>query len=676
MNKVRKSSFLLPVMLVGGILSILLLSFIHINQGSLNLSIQTIIQAIISPKDMIEHNVIRSLRIPRLLIGIIAGGALSVSGSLFQSLMKNPLASSSTLGINAGSYFFVILFSVFLPEFTSIPFFPALLGAFISAVIVLNLGGGKKANPIQMTLAGVALSLVFSSITSAIQILFENETKGLFLWGSGSLMQTSWRGVIFSFPIVIIFLIISIFLSKKFDILQLGDDTAASLGLNVSMYRYFGIILGVILTSSVIAIVGPIGFVGLISPHVIKMLGFKKHKIIFILSFIWGAVILISADIISRLFTKGSYELPVGAFTAILGAPWLIYLAYRTGKNISNNNQGLIFHTTKKTTSYFFKISLLIGLTIIVFLISIRFGGQDYSLKEIFSTFFGNGNSISDLIINQIRLPRILTALLAGIALALSGFLLQTVLNNTLADPSILGVTDGAALGALIAIYFLSKNTNFFIPLTAFIGAILTAFIIFRISKKSKYNPAVLVLVGMAVSAFFSAGVNIIIISTAVGKSASLIWLAGSTYGSTWNNVYLLIFTLILAFPIIWMLSKELDAIILGKEVATALGSNVSRVRIFSSIIGVSLAAVAVTTVGTVGFIGLLAPHISRFITGSKHKKNIFIVGFIGGLLLLTSDFIGRVAIYPNEIPSGLVVSIIGAPYFLWLLYSLSKIKR
>lgn len=650
--------------LLGGLVALLIFSLIHINQGSVEVSLSTIIDSIFNYNNSVEHNVIRDLRFPRLVIGIIAGGALGISGALFQSLMRNPMASASTLGINAGSYFFVILFSVFFPGFDSIPFFPALLGAIGTAFVVMVLGKDSS-NPVKMTLAGVALSLIFSSMTSALQLLFENETKGLFLWGAGSLVQNSWRGIKFSFPIVLICFLISIFIARKIDILELGDDVASSLGLNVNLYRYLGIIIGVLATSAIISVVGPIGFVGIVAPHIVKRLGIKKNSQILMTSFLVGAVVLVGADVLSRMFTGGSYELPVGAFTAIIGAPWLIYLAFKTSKNIGKSSYGLLIQTGKKRLPF---ISLVIILAIVIiatFILSLGNGGFD---------FFNSDTA--EFVIAKIRLPRILTALLAGIVLAISGFLLQTVLNNTLADPSILGVTPGAALGALFAIYFLPKTSSLTISLSAFIGAIIASIVIFSISRKSKYNSTMLVLVGMAVTAICDAGLNIIIINTTVGKSASLVWLAGSTYGSNWNNVITLVFGIVILGPISWLICKDLDAIMLGEDVATAIGSDVLRVRVIASVIGILLASIAVSAVGTVGFIGLLSPHMARFITGIKHRKNLIITALIGGLLLLIADLVGRIVIYPSEIPSGLVVSIMGAPYFLWLLHSTSKIKR
>lgn len=673
----KKEKTLLLAMLIGGLFILGILSVVHINQGSIPISFKEIIESILNPKDTMKHHLIRDLRLPRLAIGIIAGGALGVSGVLFQSLMRNPLASESTLGINAGAYLAVIFFSIFIPSnLIQIAFFPALLGALGTALIVYNLGGGRKSNPIQMALAGVAISLVFSSITAALQILFEKETSGLFLWGSGSLAQSSWRGVNFSFPIVLICLISAIIISSKLDILELGDDVATSLGLNVISYRYVGIMIGVIITSAVITVVGPIGFVGLASPHIIKRLGFKKHIHYTILSFVWGGVILIGSDILARIFTSGSYELPVGAFTALLGAPWLMYLAYKTGKNLRNSSRGLNVVEAKTKISY--KLLIIIGLIVLVItlLMSLRFGGVEYSYKEIISILMGKGDTVSNLTINHIRLPRVITALLAGIVLGLSGFLLQTVLNNPLADPSILGVTPGAALGALVLMYFVPHSPNYLITISAFLGAIIAATVIFIISRKSKFNPAMLVLVGMAVTALCSAGVNIIIVNTKVGAAASLTWLAGSTYGSKWSNVIVLGVSLIIFFPISWILSKDLDAVMLGEDVATGIGTNVPKIRLLTSLVGILLASVAVSTVGTVGFIGLLAPHMSRMLVGVKHRKVIILTALIGGIILLVSDFIGRVVIYPSEVPSGLVVAVIGGPYFLWLMHSSSKVRR
>lgn len=651
--------------IVLGLVILAVLSLIHINQGSVDLSVRTIVGAIFKYDQSVEHDLIRDLRLPRLVIGIIAGGSLAISGVLFQSLMRNPLASASTLGVSAGSYFSVVLFSVFFSGFRGIPFFPALVGALIAAIVVLILGKGRGADPVRMTLAGVALSLVFSSMTSALQLLFEHESKGLFLWGAGSLVQNSWRGVKFALPLVLVCLAFSLIISRKIDIMQLGDDTASSLGLNVVLYRYIGIGIGILATSSVVAVVGPIAFVGIVAPHIVKRLGVKKTREILVSSFVLGAVVLVGADALARAFTSGSYELPVGAFTAIIGGPWLIYLAFKTGKNMGNSSYGLLVQTGKKRLAY---KALVIGLCLVILL--------------VFVLSLGNGGSsflrsaTRDFVIARIRLPRIVTALLAGIVLAISGFLLQTVLNNTLADPSTLGVTPGAALGALVAIYFLKGSTSLTISISAFIGALAAAAVIFIISKRSKYNPIMLILVGMAVTAICDAAVNIIVINTTVGKSASLVWLAGSTYGRNWTNVMTLLVAILTLGPIAWLLCRNLDAVMLGQDIATAIGTNVQRIRLLSSLVGILLAAIGVATVGTVGFIGLLAPHMARFLTGIKHRKNLVVTGLLGGLLLMTADLIGRVVIYPSEIPSGLVVSIIGAPYFLWLLYSTSKLKR
>lgn len=664
MSKIKKNRerLLFATLLVVGIFVLVVVGMLHINQGSMGVSPEVILDGILKPQNIIEHNIIRDVRLPRLVIGLIAGGALSISGVILQSLMKNPLASASTLGVNAGAYFCVILFSIFFRDVQVIPFFPALLGALLTAFIVINLGGPSKSNPVQMTLAGVALTLVFGSMTSALQILFENETKGLFLWGSGSLIQTSWQGINFVLPIIITCLTLSLLIGTKLDILALGDEMATSLGLNIRVYRYLGLAIGVVATAATIAVVGPIGFIGLVAPHIVKKIGFKKHRDILLLSFVFGSIILLGADVLSRFYTKGSYELPVGAFTAIIGAPWLIYLAYKTSNNMTKSSYGLLIQTSKRKIPYSILVGILFLITSIVFLIALVYRGQ--------------GPQLSDFIIKTIRLPRIMTALLAGIILGVSGFLLQTVLNNTLADPSTLGITPGAALGALFAIQFIPETSSFLISLSGFVGAMISAGIIFIVSKKSKYNASMLVLVGMAVTAICNAGVNIIIINTSVGKSASLVWLAGSTYGSNWNNVMTLLIIIALMTPVVWFLSKDLDAMMLGEDIATAIGSNVTKMRLITSIVGIILASIAVSIVGTVGFIGLLAPHMSRFLVGVKHRKNIIVTALLGGLLLLFADFIGRVVIYPNEIPSGLVVSIIGAPYFLWLLHSTSKIKR
>ncbi|MBS4538939.1 iron ABC transporter permease [Clostridium sp. D2Q-11] len=662
----------------GGILILISLLILHVSQGRVDLSFSVIYEAIFFPKDILEHHLVRQMRLPRSVIGIIGGGALATSGALLQSLTRNPLSSATTLGINAGSYLMVIVVAVFSPSiFAGYSLVPSLVGGVLAAIGVYLISGGPRSTPIQMTLAGTAISLVLASITGTLQLFFENETAGLFLWGSGTLIQNDWNGIQFSFGWIMLALAISIIMSHKFDLLELGDDIATSLGQKVLLIRFTGLALAVFLSAITVSVIGPIGFVGIIAPHLIKLMGFKKHRILLSASFLWGGIILLGADVLARgLFGKAG-ELPVGSFTAMIGAPWLIWLAYRIGKkqNQTNNSSKTSVGTNLFDYSYYKILIALIGLIIIFVLFGLSMGASNIKIVEVIKVLIGNGNDFSKNIILNVRLPRIIVALLAGGALAVSGLLLQGVLRNPLGDPSILGVSPGAGLGALIFLLFWPDQPIELLPLAAFSGALIASSIIYLIAWRSNFKPSMLALIGIAVSAFCSAGIQILVSTAKLGVTVALTWLAGSTYAKGWAELGNLIAWPLILIPIAWIIAPQLDTLALGDDMASSLGIQVKKTRLFISLIGVSLAASAVSIVGTVGFVGLLAPHGARMLTNSNHRKLVVLTSLLGGMLLVFADLIGRTIFIPKEIPSGLIVAILGAPYFIWLMRNSKKIR-
>ena len=251
---------------------------------------------------------------------------------ILQTLTNNPLASASTLGINAGAYFFVVVSMIFFPSMLgNFPFFVALAGAVLSSVLVVALAG-KQMEPVRVALTGMIISLLFASHDRILQLLFENQTNGLFLWGSGTLVQLNWGGVTFAGPMILVLFIAALGLAKPMDVLSLGEDVASSLGQNVRVVKLLAWAVAILLAATTVSVVGPIGFIGLMAPHIVRMLGVRGHFQIFLQSFLWGSVMMIGADVLGRLIQPGQ-EVPVGAMTALVGGPWLLYLAWKTAKS-------------------------------------------------------------------------------------------------------------------------------------------------------------------------------------------------------------------------------------------------------------------------------------------------------------------------------------------------------
>lgn len=653
-----------------GTMLLLVLFMVHITQGQANLDLATVIEAIFSPNDTPEHNIVRYLRLPRATLGILAGAALGMAGTVLQTMTRNPLASPATLGINAGAYLAVTLAVIFSPGLFSIsPTLIALVGGLFAASLAYAIAGAVRATPIRLTLAGVAVSLALSAFTATLQLIYENETSDLFFWGAGSLVQIDWSKVQYAAPRVTIAAILLLGMARSLDVLSLGEEVARSLGNTVQLTRIFSTLLAVFLAAIVVSISGPIGFVGLVAPHMVKLMGCRKHKLLLLGAALWGAIMLVGADIIAQSLTTNLNDLPTGSITALIGAPFLIWLA-STSKQLGGDTPSISTQqqTSSRRFSYPALLSGLMGLLFIIAIAGLLLGNRTIGVDQLIDLVSGQGTALSQTVILNLRLPRLLVAMVAGATLAVSGLLLQGVVRNPLAGPEIVGVTSGAGLGAMIVLVFVPNATPESLSLAAIVGAVSAFSLVYLLSWKKGVLPARLALVGVAVSAFCSSGINVLIVLAKLRVAQAIVWLSGSTYARQWDELWRLIVLPVLLLPIVWLFARRLDVLALGEDVPRTLGMSLQRVRAAMIAIAVVLSAVAVSTVGTISFVGLIAPHAGRLLVGGRYRQLVPLVAILGAILVSLADVIGRTAIAPREIPSGLVTAMIGTPYFLWLI--------
>ncbi|GGG10890.1 iron ABC transporter permease [Lysinibacillus alkalisoli] len=317
---------------------------------------------------------------------------------------------------------------------------------------------------------------------------------------------------------------------------------------------------------------------------------------------------------------------------------------------------------------------VFIALIIVIFLISVNTGHIRLSPGEVFATFFGNGTDQQKLILFEFRLPRIVIAVLVGAALAVSGTVLQGLSRNALADPGILGINSGAGLMVMLYVAFFpgaSGGSIFFLPILAWFGAAITAAFIYILSYKRDegISPTRLLLTGIAVAAGISAFTIVLtLILSPEDYQFVATWMAGSIWGSNWQFVLALLPFIAVLMPLVMYKASVLNILSMGDQLATGLGINVERERRWLLFIAVGLAGAAVSVSGGIGFVGLIAPHLVRSLIGPKHQFLLPTVAVVGGFLVLLADTIGRSIIQPSEVPAGIVVAVIGAPYFLYLL--------
>lgn len=314
----------------------------------------------------------------------------------------------------------------------------------------------------------------------------------------------------------------------------------------------------------------------------------------------------------------------------------------------------------------------LILLIIITIFISLGMSSNIISYRRIIPILFGKGNFSENFIIFSIRLPRLFITLLSGIALALSGAILQSLTQNELADPGIIGINSGAGIGvSIFYLFFPLQNFFYLLPIIAFLSALLCSFIIyfFSLNKNFGLNPTRLVLTGIGFSMALN-GLLILIFSMVDPFKVDFIakWLAGNIWGTDWPFVWAILPWLTVLISFSFYKANQLNILELGEQISIGVGLSLKKERFYLLISSVALAALAVSVAGRISFIGLMAPHIAKTLIGRRHQLSLLITILIGGWLLIFADMLGRNIIQPNGIPTGIMVSIIGAPYFIYLL--------
>lgn len=307
---------------------------------------------------------------------------------------------------------------------------------------------------------------------------------------------------------------------------------------------------------------------------------------------------------------------------------------------------------------------IVILLLIVCSILSLGAGAVYISPQDVLSKVLTGQN----FILQEYRLPRMFLGILVGAALSISGAVIQGIIRNPLASPDVIGITKGASLTAVIVIIVFPTAPLFVLPVASFVGAIIISIILSLLISYKGVKGSQLALIGMAIGAIAMALVQYLLIRNPMEANIALVWLTGSLFGRSMQHVYTILPWLIIAIPLIIANSRKLDVLHLGEDVATAIGTHVNRTKMILLLAAVMLAGAAISVVGGLSFLGLIAPHIARSIVGHKHLHIIIMSGLIGGLLMVFADGLARVIAPPIDIPVGVLIAIIGAPYFLYVL--------
>jgi ABC-type Fe3+-siderophore transport system permease subunit len=659
----------------------------HLTQGTSGIGAGDLLGLLVGdgatggPGGSSTRDVLLAARLPRALAGLLVGLALGVAGALFQSLARNSLASPDTLAVNAGAYFaatIVAALGLTLPVVgDGLVIF---VGGLAAAGLVMLLAGGGAASTTRLILAGSAIALALNSAAAAMLLLFAQETTGLFAWGNGTLTQLGLDGVRQMTPVVTVSFSVALLLCRRLDLLALGDDTAQLLGVPIRSTRIAGTLVAVVLCASAVFIAGPLGFIGLCAPAVVRLVArvvpsVARHAVLVPMSGLVGAVLVLLSDATLRavLTPEAALVVPTGVTTTLLGAVVLVVLARRARDAGPTRRPPAARPGRSRSRVRFAAVStLLVALTIAAALVGLM-GGYTWLLTgDLLNWARGDAVPLVAFAMDE-RAPRVVAALAGGAALALAGTVVQAVCRNPLAEPGILGITGGAGLGAVFVVTGAAATTAVSataVSLGATAGALVVFALVYGLTWRAGLDSDRLVLVGVGVAAGAQALTAFLLVRSNPWDTPLIFtWLSGSTYDRQWGQVLPVLVLLALTMPLAWCAHRELDLMSLDDDTPRLAGIDLERLRLVTLLVAAVLTAAAVSAVGVIAFVGLVAPHAARAMVSGRHLRVLPVAVLLGAILLSVADTIGRTVIAPAQVPAGLVVAAVGAPYFVYLLY-------
>ncbi|WP_312404449.1 Fe(3+)-hydroxamate ABC transporter permease FhuB, partial [Rhizobium sp.] len=470
----------------------------------------------------IERMVLYYSTLPRLATALLAGGALALSGALFQQVLRNPLADPTTLGVSAGANLALVITSLFLPGLLGAGRdLVALAGSGVAAAIVVSLGARRGFSPYSLVLSGLVLSLWCGGLAAILTYLNQKYLASLFIWGAGSLAQQSWV-----IPLSLMWKLAAVslvcaMLIRPLSLLDLGESSSSALGVKLVRLRTIVIVCAVALAAFVTSAVGVIGFIGLVAPTITRLAGARRPVQLILWSPLVGAGLLFFADSVLQLVAGGLGDfLPTGAVTAIFGSPLLLALLPRL-KIRHRIQQASVRRQSRRWDT---KIPIVIALfaLVLMLLLSMFVGrGIDGSWTLVF------GEYSRDIL--SIRMPKIFAVLASGAMLAVAGSILQRLTGNEMASPEVLGISAGSTFGVAIALFAIAPGFSGQF-LFAVIGAVIVLSMILLGSRRSSFAPERVLLAGIALSAMVDAVVGVLS-STGDPRAVLLMRLmSGSTY--------------------------------------------------------------------------------------------------------------------------------------------------
>ena len=593
----------------------------------------------------------RDAFLPRLAAGFLAGGSLALAGALLQLALRNPLASPTTLGVSAGSQLALAL-AALTPALAEVPASAiALAGAIGAFTIVFAAARRTGFDPAGTALAGVAVSLLATAAASLLALLREERLSFLFLWGSGHLAQADWDVArILGVQLACAVLLVAA-MARPLRLLAVGDDVARALGFPSGLARLGAVALAVVSSALTVSQLGVIGFVGLAVPAMLRLMGLPFVACHPLATVLTGGLMVVAADALARFLSLGAAELvPAGAVTALLGGPVLFILVRHLPRRAPRQEPSPS------------GIAILRGRALIpAGLAALAIATCTALVAGTDASAFGlpDGQMLGQLL--AARWPRVFAAAACGAALGLAGLMIQKLTHNRLASPELLGINGGAALAIMAATLVLGDLPRGAMIVAGTCGAFACLTLLLATAPRRSDMGPHLILSGIALGVFMDSVLRIALANAGPRLGALLTWLSGSTAFATGPEAIVALAAACIGTALLLGMARALDLLALGADTARGRGLAMRRTELLATGSASLAAAMAVTIIGPLGFVGLLAPQAAILLGARRTAVQIPAAAILGASLMVTADWVGRRVAYPFEIPAGLVGSFAGA---------------
>jgi iron complex transport system permease protein len=598
--------------------------------------------------------------LPRLVIALLCGAGLATSGAILQQVLRNPLASPTTVGVDAGARLALGVATIYAPSLFAVGRDAvALFGSAISTLLVFALVRRRGFSAISIILAGLVVSLYCGALSAILVLVKDRYLASLFIWGGGSLSQQSWEpSIALAWRLGLLALPL-LLLIRPLSVLDLDDQSVRSLGLSVTKLRVIAIGVAIALSAFVTSAVGVIGFIGLVAPIIARLTGARRFGERLLWSSIIGAMLLLLTDAtLQNLAGLSSEFVPTGAVTAVLGSPLLLLLlpklktATRPPLDVPMGRGFMVPRRSLWIAAAVFVV--LVALAVLV-------GRGPFGAWQITPL-----QQLSEITIW--RLPRIIAAISAGALLGVAGFILQRLTNNEMASPEVLGVSAGGILAVAMSLFAFGTLGRAGQNISATAGGLIVLGLILALGRRSGFAPERVLLAGIALNALIDAVVGVLSASGDPRAVMLLAWVGGSTSGTTIVDSLRVGLAAIVLIAISLLTVRWLAILPLGEPQAKALGLPLALTRFLLLVLAALMTAAATPVIGPLTFVGLMAPHIVLAIGIRKVLPALLGAAVAGAGVMAVADSVARTVAFPLQLPTGLVAGLVGVPFLMILL--------